>query len=466
MIGEDTELINLDEASVDMMDIDDWKIMTQGGWTAHDRKWKSAKGFINKAPIFITCQKDLDFGSEEDNAAMDNRLNRYFFKTLPEVKKEAAKWIQSHPMNCIVWAAEMCGAKSDTDDEEVLEEEVNCFDKGLSKKDKVAILSLSLDDAVDEQAQDFEEGSTDPVPTVVDQVIGTSQDENQESHDSAEYFDDDDDIPLFERAKLTCAWNLGKGRMIDGMIAQIKARQNVIRREISKSRKAEYKRRQEHLRSLGVDESLLEMLPRDPRSPRPTPLRQEIAEKKALQDEAEEKVEEERIKQVFESSWLHNQELKMAKLQREIKGCSYGDVKRAKQYLLDTFSDALNNFHKRHKTPKVKAKAPVNKSTQAKKERKKKERKKVERKKMERKKKERKKSFSFTAKERLQKKQLREIVAFDNELWRPRNYVFDPRRSFLAHYCDENIVAGWFQQRTNMRNVSIWNLHARIRQIQ
>jgi len=155
MIGEDTELINLDEASVDMMDIDDWKIMTQGGWTAHDRKWKSAKGFINKAPIFITCQKDLDFGSEEDNAAMDNRLNRYFFKTLPEVKKEAAKWIQSHPMNCIVWAAEMCGAKSDTDDEEVLEE-VDCFDKGLSKKDKVAILSLSLDDAVDEQAQDFE----------------------------------------------------------------------------------------------------------------------------------------------------------------------------------------------------------------------------------------------------------------------------------------------------------------------
>jgi hypothetical protein len=31
MIDEDTELINLDEARVELMEIDDWKIITQGG---------------------------------------------------------------------------------------------------------------------------------------------------------------------------------------------------------------------------------------------------------------------------------------------------------------------------------------------------------------------------------------------------------------------------------------------------
>lgn len=30
MINEDTELINLDEARVELMDVDDWKIITQG----------------------------------------------------------------------------------------------------------------------------------------------------------------------------------------------------------------------------------------------------------------------------------------------------------------------------------------------------------------------------------------------------------------------------------------------------
>ena len=35
MIDENTELINLDEATVSMMDVHDWKIVTQGGWTRH-----------------------------------------------------------------------------------------------------------------------------------------------------------------------------------------------------------------------------------------------------------------------------------------------------------------------------------------------------------------------------------------------------------------------------------------------
>ena len=48
MINDNTEVIILDEATSSMMDVDDWKLMTQGGWTAHDVKFNTAKGFVNR----------------------------------------------------------------------------------------------------------------------------------------------------------------------------------------------------------------------------------------------------------------------------------------------------------------------------------------------------------------------------------------------------------------------------------
>lgn len=54
--------------------------------------------------MFITCQKDMDFG-EEHNAAMDVRLRKFNFKSLksPPV---AGVWtfLKVHAMDCIVWA--------------------------------------------------------------------------------------------------------------------------------------------------------------------------------------------------------------------------------------------------------------------------------------------------------------------------------------------------------------------------
>ena len=83
MSQKDTELINLDEATENKMKVDDWKVVTQEGWTAHDRKWKTADAFQNDAPMFITCQRQLDFKSQEDDA-IQNRLNIYYFNSLPE----------------------------------------------------------------------------------------------------------------------------------------------------------------------------------------------------------------------------------------------------------------------------------------------------------------------------------------------------------------------------------------------
>ena len=73
MIDDQTEIIFIDEATVGIMDVDDWKLLTQGGWTAHDRKFSTARGFINKCPMLITCQQELKF-PKEDQPAMDAPL--------------------------------------------------------------------------------------------------------------------------------------------------------------------------------------------------------------------------------------------------------------------------------------------------------------------------------------------------------------------------------------------------------
>ena len=36
------------------LDIDDWKILTQGGYAAHDVKYQNAQAFINRCPMLIT----------------------------------------------------------------------------------------------------------------------------------------------------------------------------------------------------------------------------------------------------------------------------------------------------------------------------------------------------------------------------------------------------------------------------
>ena len=80
------------------------KLVTQGGWTANDTKYRSAKGFVNRVPMLITCQTPMDFGKNH-NAAMDSRLTKYTFKTLPSVDPTAIAWLEKHPMDCIHWAA-------------------------------------------------------------------------------------------------------------------------------------------------------------------------------------------------------------------------------------------------------------------------------------------------------------------------------------------------------------------------
>ena len=73
MIDRYTEVIFLNEAFAGLLDVDDWKIICQGGFTSHDAKWKKAEGFHCTATMFVTCHADMDF-SADHNEAMDRRF--------------------------------------------------------------------------------------------------------------------------------------------------------------------------------------------------------------------------------------------------------------------------------------------------------------------------------------------------------------------------------------------------------
>ena len=55
-------MIFIYEASPSTLAIDDWKIMTQGGYTACDVKYKTPKSLINRCPMLLTRQQQLEFG--------------------------------------------------------------------------------------------------------------------------------------------------------------------------------------------------------------------------------------------------------------------------------------------------------------------------------------------------------------------------------------------------------------------
>ena len=114
LVDENTQIIFQGEAYTKIMDPDDKKILTQGGLTAHDRKYKTSSLTVIRFPMFVTCQKDTDF-SVEHNTAMDVRLRKFCFKSLTSPRVAGVQeFLRANTMDCIVWA---CGLARTTEDE-------------------------------------------------------------------------------------------------------------------------------------------------------------------------------------------------------------------------------------------------------------------------------------------------------------------------------------------------------------
>ena len=179
MITKSTGVIFIDEASTSTMDIDDWKILTQGGYTACDVKYQTERSFINRCPMLITAQQKLQFKAE-DQPAMDFRLRNYTFKSLPAPKKRAADWLRKHPMECVAWAAKNAPRAqeeedtSENSDEEEIDEGMENDDGTLPEAEKDALRKMALVDLLTDPSQE----------TGKEEVVG-GEDGSGEEYDSS-----------------------------------------------------------------------------------------------------------------------------------------------------------------------------------------------------------------------------------------------------------------------------------------
>jgi len=181
LVDENTQIIFLDEAHAKLMDADDCKILTHGGLTAHDRKYKTSSLAVIRCPMFIRCQTDMDFGWEH-NGAMAVRLRKFFFKCLTSLCVAGVQeFLQTNAMDCIVWA---CGLAITPDDE--LPPPVpgtNVQQGTISEKEKERTRTMQLDESRREQ-----EGRepTEPNTAIDDSNV---EGNSEESDTAAAYFD-------------------------------------------------------------------------------------------------------------------------------------------------------------------------------------------------------------------------------------------------------------------------------------
>ena len=164
LVDENTQIIFLDEAYAKLMDPDDWKILTQGGLTAHDRKYKTSSLAVIRCPMFLTCQTDMDFGRDNTDA-MAVRLKTFSFKRLTSpCVAGIQEFLQSNAMGCVVWA---CSLAITPDDELPPPMPGTSVQQGdIGEEEKERIRNMQLDESESER-----EGSE---PTDTNTVIEDS----------------------------------------------------------------------------------------------------------------------------------------------------------------------------------------------------------------------------------------------------------------------------------------------------
>ena len=107
MISPFMEVVFIDEVTECTLDIDDWKTLTHGGYSAHDVKYQTTKPFIDCCPMVITSYRSLNCGLANQPAIDRCLLTTYEFTHLPHPDKNAAVRLKQTPMDCSLWAVQM-----------------------------------------------------------------------------------------------------------------------------------------------------------------------------------------------------------------------------------------------------------------------------------------------------------------------------------------------------------------------
>ena len=336
LVDENSQIIFLDEAHVGLLDADDWKILTQGGLTAHDRKYKKTTPAVIRCPMFITCQTELDFG-EEHNAAMDARLRKFRFRSLGAPPAAGVQqFLKNNAMECIIWASSV--ARTPVDELPRPMPGSSAEQNDIDEEEKERIRSIKLDES--ESDQDVNEDA--------EQSFATQDSEVPAS-------DDDDD----SNANSTYLGTLEKTMEKISQLRKEQPRQSLrhrqlgmigagvrhFRDECDKLAELESERYLEETKTrwvaLGMikpeDADLLERVD-GPYHPNIEKSREEyFAQKK----EQEERQLVQKARSYYEDKWVLSKEKELQELQRQEDEATELDTKRALHYLIGVAIEAL-----------------------------------------------------------------------------------------------------------------------------
>ena len=318
------------------MDIDDWKILTQGGYTAADVKYQTAKSFINRCPMLLTAQQKLQF-KPEDQPAMDRRLRHYTFKSLPEPKKKAAGWLRKNPMHCVVWAAEKARRVNNDDESDDTghsdEDHAANFDGSLPELEKDAFRSLSLADTLSSTTeQNSDQNATEEYREA------PRENTEEERLD----LDQDEMVAVLERALEQCSPMSLRYRQLSRMLqARLKEVQTAKGFE-----ERMYQDRRQNLLSRGVTEEHVALLSRHSSDPLPTPIQRDLDVANAQARREELLTKRERAKKAFESPWLQATERELHKCTQTLSAVLDRETRASMDAYRQVLQDKLKSHHK------------------------------------------------------------------------------------------------------------------------
>ena len=216
----------------------------------------------------------MDFGAAH-NEAMDKRLRKYHFKSLPRVEPEANKWLRKHAMDCIVWAHNIVGDSPSSQASTM----PTVHESGMPEEELRNILSVSLiDEEVDETAQG--ECSREQSGGLLTEPQSREESSEEDAIEDVGDSDEDETLTTLKASLAQCSPGSLRHRQLSHMLESHLTEKERLKRVEERC----YKKRQHFLQTGGVSVEHVSLLPHDHNEPLPTPIRRDLA---AFQEDQE-----------------------------------------------------------------------------------------------------------------------------------------------------------------------------------
>ena len=287
--------------------------------------------------MFITCQKEMDFG-EDHNAAMNVRLRKFHFKTLTSQPVAGAmKFLKEHAMDCIVWASSM--AVTPVDELPPPVPETAQGDTTFDEEERERIRNFTMDDSDSDDAMVDEESKETPARN---QESGEESEEMSDNADSSSYAKGwERSYEEISRLREQQPRNSLKRRQLELLGAGVKQFREDCDKRADLAREQFLEETKARWISLGMmkeeDADLLHSVD-GPYHPNIEKSREEYFAKKKAEEERQ---LAEKARAYYQDGWVLGKEEELQDLQKQEEAATDPDTKRALQYIIEVAVDAL-----------------------------------------------------------------------------------------------------------------------------